>query len=118
MRKKEKTYDFRALGQAIKEARIKQGITREQLAEKLDMVDRYLANIENAGQHTSLQYFYELTTMFYISIDQYFYPNVEPLKNTQRRQIDGLLDNLTEKELIIVESTIAGILKAREKENE
>ena len=113
MRKKEKHYDFQPVGQAIKEARTKQGITREQLAERLDMAVRYLADIENIGQHTSLEYFHELVTMFNISVDQFFYPNVKVVKSTRRRQVDDLLDNLDDNDLIIVESTINGITKAK-----
>ena len=112
--KKEKNYDFRAIGQAIKEARIKSKMTREQLAEKVELASRYLADIENIGQHTSLRYFYALVTMFNISVDEFFYPNVEPVKSTRRRQVDSLLDNLDDNDLIIVEATINGITKAKE----
>ena len=55
MRKKEDKYDFRALGLAIKEARKKQGLTREQVGAMIEIDPRYLTNIENKGQHPSLQ---------------------------------------------------------------
>jgi transcriptional regulator with XRE-family HTH domain len=115
LRKKEKHYDFRSVGQAIKEARIKQGMTREELAEKLDMAVRYLADIENVGQHPSIQYFYELVTMFNISVDEFFYTNVKPAKSTRRRQLDNLLDNLDDNDLIIVQSVVRGITQAKNK---
>ena len=38
MRKKEDKYDFRALGLAIKEARKKQGLTREQVGAMIETV--------------------------------------------------------------------------------
>ena len=59
MRKKEDKYDFRAFGLAIKEARMKQGLTREQVGAMIEIDPRYLTNIENKGQHPSLQVFYE-----------------------------------------------------------
>ena len=59
MRKKEDKYDFRAFGLAIKEARKKQGLTREQVGAMIEIDPRYLTNIENKGQHPSLQVFYD-----------------------------------------------------------
>lgn len=44
MRKKEDKYDFRALGLAIKEARKKQGLTREQVGAMIEIDPRYLTN--------------------------------------------------------------------------
>ena len=52
---KEDKYDFRAFGLAIKEARLKRGLTREQVGALIEIDPRYLTNIENKGntQHTS-----------------------------------------------------------------
>lgn len=61
-------YDFKAFGQTIKEARKAKGISRNQLADRLN-----IASIENSGQHPSLQIFYELVTFFDISVDQIFF---------------------------------------------
>ena len=47
MRKKEDKYDFRAFGLAIKEARLKRGLTREQVGALIEIDPRYLTNIEN-----------------------------------------------------------------------
>ena len=57
MSNKQTKYDFKAMGQAIKEARLKKGWTREQLAQEVDLAARYLKSLENNGQHTSLQVF-------------------------------------------------------------
>lgn len=112
--KKSEMYDFRAFGQAIKQARKNRKWTREQVAGAIHIAPRYLLSIENYGQHPSLQVFYELVTMFNISVDQFFYSDQQTVKTTQRRQIDNLLDEIDEDDLIIVEGTINGILKARE----
>ena len=63
MRKREDKYDFRAFGLAIKAARIKQGLTREQVGAIIEIDPRYLTNIENKGQHPSLQVFYDLVSL-------------------------------------------------------
>ena len=53
MPKTEDKYDFRAFDLAIKAARMKQGLTREQVGAKIEIDPRYLTNIENKGQHPS-----------------------------------------------------------------
>ena len=72
MRKKEDKYDFRAFGLAIKEARMKQGLTREQVGAIIEIDPRYLTNIENKGQHPSLQVFYDLVSLLQVSVDEFF----------------------------------------------
>ena len=114
MRNKDELYDFRAFGKAIKEARTKQELTREQAAAVIPIDPRYLTNIENKGQHPSLQVFYALVTMFNLSVDQFFYPDAEPDKSTRRRQLDSFLDNLDDNDLIIMEATAKGIAQAKE----
>lgn len=84
MRKKKDThsFDFRPLGLAIREAREQAGLSRN-----------------------------DLVTMFHISVDEYFYPQENAEKSTIRRQIDVLLDDLTDDELKIIQGTIDGIMK-------
>ena len=114
MRNKDEIYDFRALGQAIKEARNKKGLTREQAAGIIHIDPRYLTNIENKGQHPSLNIFYKLVILFNISVDQFFYPDAKPAQSTARRQVDSLLDTLDEKDLMIIEATANGIMRTQE----
>lgn len=116
MRNKDELYDFRAFGLAIKEARTKQGMTRDQAAGLIHIDPRYLTNIENKGQHPSLQVFYKLVTLFQLSVDQFFYPNDAPTKSTRRRQLDSVLDSFDDNDLIIVEATAIGIVQAKEVE--
>ena len=106
MRKKEDKYDFRAFGLAIKEARMKQGLTREQVGTMIEIDPRYLTNIENKGQHPSLQVFYDLVSLLNISVDEIFLPASDPEKSTRRRQLEKQLDNLSDKDLIIMESVL------------
>ena len=116
MRKKEDKYDFRAFGLAIKQARIKQGLTREQVGAMIEIDPRYLTNIENKGQQPSLQIFYELVTRYDISVDQFFFPDKAAEKSTQRRQLDTLLDSMSDKGIRIVTATAKEIAEV-ENEN-
>lgn len=117
MKRKIDKYDFMVFGQAIKAARKAKGISRNQLAEQMNIAPRYIASIENSGQHPSLQIFYELVTLLDVSVDQFFFPNKIADKTTQRRQLDSLLDDMSEKGLRIVAAT-AKEIKEVETEDE
>lgn len=109
MRKKEDKFDFKPIGLAIKRARLSQGLTREQVGDKIEIDPRYLTNIENKGQHPSTQVLYDLVTLLNVSIDEYFLPELEVVKSSRRRQIERQLNSLTDKELIILENVVKGI---------
>ena len=65
---------------------------------------RYLANIENKGQHPSLQIFFELMLRYNISVDQ-FLLDTPTQKDTKRRQLDALLDDMSDNGIRIVTAT-------------
>ena len=110
------TFDFRPLGLAIREAREKAGLSRNDLGDKVFYGERHIADIENVGSHPSFQLFHDLVTMFNISVDEYFYPAEKVAKSTARRQIETYLDLLSDNELTIIQGTIDGILKSKENE--
>jgi len=114
MEEKTKQFDFRALGQAIKKARTDKGWTRDDLGGMLGITPRYLVDIENEGQHPSLQVLYDLVTLFDISVDQYIFPDTSKGKSTRRRQLDVMLDSMDERDLIIASATAKGIEEAKE----
>lgn len=105
MKQSKEKFDFKAFGQAIKAARKAKGISRNQLADKLNIAPRYIASIENSGQHPSLQILYELVTLLDVSVDQFFFPEREQEKSTRRRQLDTMLDGMSEKDLKILSAT-------------
>lgn len=113
MKQKVEKYDFKALGQAIKEARNVKGMSRNQLADMMNIAPRYIASIENSGQHPSLQIFYELVTILDVSVDQFFFPNRVADKSTQRRQLESLLDEMDDKDLTIMTATAKGIQEVK-----
>ena len=117
MRKKEDKYDFRALGLAIKEARKKQGLTREQVGAMIEIDPRYLTNIENKGQHPSLQVLYDLVFLLNVSVDEFFLSSDSLVKSSRRRQLESKIDNFTDADLVIMESVADGIVKYKEMED-
>ena len=109
--------DFHALGKEIKRKREAKGWTQEYLAQLVDRTPRSIMYIENRGQHPSLNTFYQLVTLLDISVDQFFYPISKSCISDSRRHIDVLLNAMDEKELLILESTAEGLVKARETVN-
>ena len=114
-------YDFKAFGAAIKAARTGRKESRKKVCDEMFISPRYLANIENNGQHPSLQIFFEanienngqhpslqiffeLMLRYNISVDQFLLDKPAE-KNTQRRQLDALLDGISDTGLRIVTAT-------------
>ena len=113
MRNPNEKFDFLAIGQAIKTAREGKGWTREYVAEMMDLAPRYIMSIENNGQHPSFQVFYELITLFDISVDQYLFPDKPIKRSTRRRQLDTMLDEMGEKDLMIITGTTKAIRETK-----
>ena len=107
-------FDFKPIGQAIKQARETRDMTREDLAEIIDYVPRHIQAIENEGQYPSFELFIQLVTMFDISIDEYIFPKKKAARSSIRRRVETLLDGLNDKDLIIIEATAKGICKSKE----
>ena len=61
-------FDFHDIGLAIKRAREASGMTQEQLAYIVDRAPRTIMYNENDGQYPSLNTFYQMVTMFDISV--------------------------------------------------
>ena len=105
--------NLKAFGQAVREARESRGWSREYLAERLDLAPRYIMYIETRGQHPSLQRLYEMSTLFGISIDQFFFPDSTASKTTRRRQLDIMLDSMDDEALSIVSATAKALQESR-----
>lgn len=108
------TFDFRPLGLAIREAREREGLSRNDLGDKVFYGERHIADIENTGSHPSFQLFHDLVSMFNISVDKFFYPPENVVKSTIHRQIKTSHDLLSDNRLKIIQGTIEGIFNNRE----
>ena len=96
---------FETFGADIKAARKAKHLTRKDLAEKVNIESRYLANIENEGTIPSLP------------VEHYFNPEVMREESEDRKRVSHKLKLCPEQYLPIVEGTIDGALKI-EKPNE
>ena len=103
-------YDFKAFGAAIKAARTGRKESRKKVCDEMYLSPRYLANIENKGQHPSLQIFFELMHRYNISVDQLLF-EAPTGRSTQRRQLDALLDGMSDEGIRIIIATAREIME-------
>ena len=82
----------------------------QKVSDEMYISPRYLANIENNGQHPSLQIFFELIQRYNISVDQFLFDSPAG-KDTNRRQLDALLDDMSDTGIRIVSATAEEIAK-------
>ena len=73
MRKKEDKYDFRAFGLAIKEARLKRGLTREQVGALIEIDPRYLTILKIKGNTPAYKFFMTLYRYFMFPLMNFSY---------------------------------------------
>lgn len=114
--KENETFDFKPFSIAIKQARLKAGLTIEQLAESTGVTARYISAIENEGKRTSIKTLITIAKHLNISIDEIIYP-YNPNKNSTRRSIDAMLDKLDEKSIKLAEGILRTLIEINEKEN-
>ncbi|MDR2162703.1 MAG: helix-turn-helix domain-containing protein [Clostridiales Family XIII bacterium] len=110
-------FDFKPIGLAIKRERMARGLSREALAEICDISDGYIKSIENTGKNPGFQLFWQLVTMFDISVDEYFYKDREPHTSSKLRNILGLIREVGNDDIYLVES-IAKELTHRNRKND
>ncbi len=109
-------YDFKRFGAAIKVARIGCKESRKKVCDEMYISPRYLANIENKGQHPSLQIFFELVLRYNISVDQFLF-EAPGGKDSQRRQLDVLLDSMSDNGIRIITATANEIIAVEQEQS-
>lgn len=105
-----KKYDFKPFGSAVKVSRTGHKESRKKVCDEMYLSPRYLANIENNGQHPSLQIFFELMLRYNISVDELLF-GAPTDKSTQRRQLDAMLDRMSDEGIRIVTATAREIME-------
>jgi transcriptional regulator with XRE-family HTH domain len=101
------------LGSILKSARKDRGLTREQLAEIINITPRYLMSIENESKKPSYDILFKLIRELGITSDNIFYPECQKT-NTKIEQLIRLLYLCNERELNIVTATVNALLQNKE----
>ena len=96
--------NYGTLGDIVKTARLKVGITNEALAERLNVSERYLYRIENKGQKPSFNVLYQLIRELNIVPEEIFYPE-KPSKDSEVEEILRMLSACDERSLEVVKAT-------------
>ena len=117
MAKVEDCPGFETFGADVKEARKAKNLARKDLAEKVNIDTRYLANIENEGTIPSLPVIIQLVKISGLPMERYFNPEVMREESELRQRVGQKLKLCPEQYLPIVEGAIDGALKI-EKPNE
>ena len=125
---------FETFGADIKAARKAKHLTRKDLAEKVNIESRYLANIENEGTIPSLPVVIQLIKICGLPVEHYFNPEVMREESEDRKRVSHKLKLCPEQYLPIVtqllfvaaifvhifimEGAIDGALKIKQPEEE
>jgi len=101
--------NFDRLGSILKAARKARGLTREQLAEIINITPRYLMSLENENKKPSYDVLFRLVRELGISADTIFYPEKQ-YADTKVEQLVRLLYLCDDRELKIATATIKALL--------
>ena len=99
------------LGDVIKAARQRSGLTIEELANRLDISERYLYRIENEGKKPS----YEIRELA-ITPDSIFYPERSD-KDSEIEDLIRRLYNCDERSLEVIKATAIALIDTAPKKN-
>lgn len=85
-------------GSILKEARIRQGYTREQIAERAEIGTRYLIAIEHDEKKPRFDVLFRLIRSLGISADQIFYPERKDQDEQEHVRIQRLYQCLSKRD--------------------
>ncbi len=97
------------LGTTVKSARKNADMTIEELAERIDVTERYLYRIENEGKKPSFEVLYKLVRELSIPSDLIFYPE-KPSKDSEIENLLRMLYNCDEQSLEVVKATAKALI--------
>ena len=105
---------FETFGADVQQAREAVKMSRRELAEKVGIDPRYLANIELEQTIPSLPVIIQLVKICGLPMERYFNPEVMREESKLRQRVSHKLALCPEKYLPIVEATIDGAIKMNE----
>lgn len=106
----------RPLGDAVKRARGRAGLTQREVADKLDVDVRTVLNIENYKGNPQMMVLFPLIRALNIDAQEIFYPETRR-DNPALRQLRQLVDTCSNEEAATIIPVINSILKALRKNN-
>ncbi len=83
--------DFKTLGKKIKKERQKRSLTQEKLAEKLDISESFLGQIERAETKLSIETLVKIATELNVSIDYLLMDSINTEPVAALNEIESML---------------------------
>ena len=99
----------KTLGDIIKSARQKNGITIEILADRINVTERYIYRIENEGKKPSYEVLYRLIRELSISSDSIFYPE-KPSNDSEVENLLRMLASCDTRSLEVIKATAKALI--------
>lgn len=109
---------FETFGADVQQAREAVKMSRRELAEKVGIDPRYLANIELCGTIPSVPVVMQLIRICKLPEERYFNPELLREDSEQRQRTSHKLQLCPEKYLPIVEGVIDGAIKLKDTDDE
>ena len=114
--------DYKAIGQRIKIARIKKGITQEAVADLIDITPAHMSNVETGKTKVSLPTLIEIANALSVSLDTLLCDNIIASKTIFEGEAKELFKDCDEYEIRLLvdllKSAKTAIRKDREVRNQ
>lgn len=90
------------IGQRIKNARLKAGLTQEKLAEAVDLSVQHLSKVENGRKGLTLATATRITNALGITLDLLVHEQSNDMKKVFHAEADCLIDGCTEDQMLML----------------
>lgn len=80
----ERSESFMNVGEKLKNARVKQGLTQDELAEKLHITRQTISNWENSKSYPDILQIIELSNLYSLSLDELLKDDEEMIKHLEK----------------------------------
>jgi len=101
---------FEPFGADVKAARKQLRLSRQKVAEMLDISQYYLANIENDQKIPSLPIIIQLINICGLPTEKYFHPHISEDASDQRKRVSQKVKLCPEGYLPIIEGALDGAI--------
>lgn len=101
--------DYKAIGQRIKIARIKKGVTQETVADLIDITPAHMSNVETGKTKVSLPTLIAIANALSVSVDTLLCDNVITSKIVFEKEAKDILSDCDEYEVRFVKTRIYAI---------
>lgn len=109
--------DYKAIGQRIKEARARNGVSQEQLAEKVGLSTAHTSHIETGNTKVSLPALVQIANALNVSMDELICDSSVKAKPVFENEITRTVQDCDEHEIRIISDTVIALKNSLRKRN-